>query len=376
MNENTERMPLMPPSPLSTFDSAPAAAAVRPQLKIGARTTQDVRVRKDEVYRWHDYQWRRALDAVKESLVERTCEAAIEACEAGVAGVIDTLVTSATAEANAAAEQTRAQAKIEKAELQAEMTQRQSVIDGLQADLLVERDRLKRMRKQLDTEVAARVRSESERDEARRESLRVLSVAESEMERLRAESDAQKAELSLARQQLDAAMAERSKLMATFQLVQRALSLGTSGELEVEDAGRDGVLRPGPPQEVRIEKSSVIAPALAGLASPPVADTQVAVGEAHPEAVEDIKQVLEQVKAIYDLDVNSDRSSAELVDSLTTRLRQARDVIVARSSLSERDAIALFEEQIDVMLDLMAGTSFGRHLSISAYAARGSVTST
>ena len=96
-----------------------------------------------------------------------------------MARVIDTLVKSATAEANAAAEQTRAQAKIEKAALQAEMTQCQSVIDRLQADL------------------------------------------------------------SLARQQLDAAMAERSKLMATFELVQRALSLRTSGDPAVEDAGCD-----------------------------------------------------------------------------------------------------------------------------------------
>ena len=315
MTENTERMPLMSPNPLFTIVSAPAAAAIRPQLKIGARTTHDVRVRKDEAHRLHDYQWRRTLAAIKESLVERTCEAAIEACEAGVAGVIDTLVKSATAEANAAAEQTRAQARIEKAELQAEITQCQSVIDRLQADL------------------------------------------------------------SLARQQLAAAMAERSKLMATFELVQRALSLRTSGDLEVEDAGCDWV-RPGPLQEVRIEKSSVVAPTLAGLASPPVADAQVAVGEAHPEAVENIKRVLEQVQVIYDLDVKSDRSSVELVDLLTTRLRQARDVVVARSNLSERDAIALFEQQIDVMLDLMGGTPFGRHLSIAAYAARGPVTST
>jgi hypothetical protein len=298
----------MSPNPLSTIVSAPAAAAIRPQLKVGARTTQDVRVRKDEGYRWHDYQWRRTLDAIKESLVERTCEAAIEACEAGVAGAIDTLVRSATAEANAAAEQARAQTQIETAELRAEMTQCQSVIDRLQADL------------------------------------------------------------SLARQQLDAAMAERAKLMATFELVQRALSLRTSGDREVEDAGCDAVMRPGPLQEVRTE-SSVVVPALAGLASRPVAETQVAVGQADPEASEDIKQVLEQVKAIYDLDVKSDRSSVELVDLLTTRLRQARDVILARSNLSERDAIALFEQQIDVMLDLMAGTSFGRHLSISAYAA-------
>ena len=296
MNENTERMPLMSPNPRSTIVSAPAAAAIRPQLKIGARTTQDVGVRKDEGYRSHDYQWRRTLDAIKESLVERTCEAAIAACEAGVAGVIDTLVKSATAEANAAAEQTRAQARIEKAELQAEITQCQSVIDRLHADL------------------------------------------------------------SLARQQLAAAMAERSKLMATFELVQRALSLRTSGDGEVEDAAFDEVMHPEPLQ--------------AALPSPPVVDAQVAVREAHPEAVENIKRVLEQVQAIYDLDVKSDRSSVELVDLLTTRLRQARDVIVARSNLSERDAIALFEQQIDVMLDLMGGTPFGRHLSISAYAAR------
>jgi hypothetical protein len=297
MTENTERRPLMSPNPLSTIVSAPAAAAIRPQLKIGTRTTHDVRVRKDEAYRLHDYQWRRTVDAIKASLVEHTCAAAIEACEAGVAGVIDTLVKSATAEANAAAEQTRAQAKIEKAELQAEMTQCQMVIERLQAELF------------------------------------------------------------LARQQLDVAMAERSKLMATFELVQRAVSLRTSGDREVEDAGKGGVMRPQPLQEV-------------GLASRPLAETQVVVCDADPEASEDIRQVLEQVRAIYDLDVKSDRSSVELVDLLTTRLRQARDVIVARSNLSERDTIALFEQQIDVMLDSMAGTSFGRHLSISAYAAR------
>ena len=243
----------------------------RPQLKIGARTTQDARVRKDEAYRGHDHKRRRTLAAIKESVIERTCEAAMYACEAGVAGVIETLVKTATAEANAAAARVRAEAKIEKTELQAELTQCQSVINRLQG------------------------------------------------------------ELSLTRQQLDAAMAERSK---------------------------------------RIEKSSVVAPAPAGPASPPIADTQVAVREAHPEAAQNIKRVLEQVRAIYDQDLNSDRSSAELVDSLTTRLQQARDVILARSSLSERDTKILFEQQIDVMLDLMVGTSFGRHLSIAAYAAR------
>jgi hypothetical protein len=371
MNEYAERMPLMP-SPFSRSDSAPGATAVRPHLRIGARTTQDVHVQKDEV--WHDYQWRRTLDDIKKSLVERTCEAAMEACEAGVAGEIDRLARSAAAEANAA-EQAHAQAKIENAKLQAEMAQRQSVIEGLQADLVVERDRLKYMREQLDGEVASRAQSESERDEARRESLRVLSVAESELERLRAESHAQKAELTLARQQLDAAIADRSKLVATFQLIQSALSLRTSGELELEDTGRDGV-RSAPLPEVPIEKSSDIVPEVAGPASPPSVETSVAIGEAHSEAVDNIKRMLEQVKALYDSNVNSDRSSAELVESLTTRLRQARDVLVERSSLTKRDTIEVFERQIDVMLDLTAGTSFGRHLSIAAYAVLEPVIST
>jgi hypothetical protein len=369
MNEHTERMSPRP-SPFSTIDSASAAAAVQPHRRIGARITKDQRVHKDEP--WHDYQWRRTLDDIEESLLERTCEAAMEACEGGVAGMIDTLVRSA-AEANAA-EQARAQATTETAKLQAEIAQRQSVIDGLQADLVVERDRLKYMRKQLDREMAARAQRESERDDARRECQRVLSVAESEMERLRGESDAQKAELTLAWQQLDAVMAERSKLVATVRCVQSALS-GTWGELDVEAAGPN-LVRPGPRQQVRIEKSSNIGPALAALASAPVRETPVAAVEAHPEAVEDIKQVLERVKAVYDLDVNAGRFSAELVESLTIRLREARDAIIARSILPERGAIALFEQQIDIMLDSTVDTSFARHLSIAAYAALEPVTST
>jgi hypothetical protein len=195
----------------------------------------------------------------------------------------------------------------------------------------------------------------------------LLSLTETELERLRAERDAQKAELSLAWQQIDVVMAERSKLVSAFKLVQRETSVGSAAPPEIRDAGRDG-MRPAPLQEGPIEKSSFVAPALASLVTPAVDDTQVTLGEAHREIVQDIEEVLEQVKAIYDLDLNSDRSSAELVDSLTARLRQARDVIMGRSSISERDTIALFEQQIDALLDSAAGSSFGRHLSISAYA--------
>jgi hypothetical protein len=297
-------MALNPRSPIDTG----RAAAFRPSLKIAARSTSDVRVRRDEGYR-HDYQWRRTLDAVKES----------------VAGAIDTFVTSASAEANAVAEETLAQATIEKVELLAEITRQQLVIQSMQADLIAARDKLQCMREQLATEVAARLRSESERD--------------------------------LAQQQLGDVFTERSTLMAATPSVQQPLCVETAGDVEIEDA-----------------VPAMACSELSGAAAPSVAN-QDSIADAHPAVAADIKHVLEQVKAIYDLDVDSNLSPAELIDSLTIRLRQARDVVVARSSIGEREAIALFDQQIDDMLFASAGT-FGRHLSISAYALGEPVTST
>ncbi|MBA2306192.1 MAG: hypothetical protein H0W08_26685 [Acidobacteria bacterium] len=378
----------MLPNQLSTTDSAPADGAPRAQLKVVARTTQDLHnlaqtaasaVINDEVYRSHG-QWRVTLDAVKATLagLERTCESAIEAQEAGVTGLIDTLVASATAEADAAAQQSRAQALIEMAELQAEIADLQTGVDGLKVDLQVERDRLQGINKQLDIELGARGRAESERDEARRECQQVVLAAASQAEGLRAECQAQKTELSLARQQLDAVRAERAKLMATFQSVQRALSLGQSGDmfLQTEDTGAD-LVRPAESylEDVRAENKPDTALGLAGLSSSPVDDALVALIEAHPEAVADVKQVLEQVEAMYCADLNAGRSPMQVVDSLTGSLRYARDVIVARSGLDECEAKMLFEQQIAVLLDLRAGTSFGRHLSISAYTSRKPVAS-
>jgi hypothetical protein len=79
--------------------------------------------------------------------------------------------------------------------------------------------------------------------------------------------------------------------------------------------------------------------------------------------------VLEQVEAMYDADSSSGRSPMEVVDTLTGSLRYARDVVIARWS-GECDAAALFDRQVATLLDSKAGTPFGRHLSISAYAAR------
>jgi len=100
------------------------------------------------------------------------------------------------------------------------------------------------------------------------------------------------------------------------------------------------------------------------------ADAPTTLPEKHPEVAVDIKRVLEQVKDIYELDLNSGRSGTELVDSLTGSLRYARNLIVARWHRDDCDAETLFESQMALVLDASAGTSFGRHLSIAVYELR------
>jgi hypothetical protein len=360
----------MRPNPLFTTGSAPTEApAAGTQLKIAARGKEDVRdlahtatsaVVTDEVRRSHS-EWCRTLDAVKETLanLERTCESAIEVHEAGVEGLIETLVGAADAEAVAAAQQTRAQAEIEIADLQ-------EALDRQQVDLQVERDMVKDANEQLDMERAARARAESERDEAQRVGQQIVSATESQMQALRAESDAQKAELALVRQQLETERAERSRLTATFQSVQRALSLGQSGDMALDSVTPVD----SRPQDRSADLRSDGAPARADLQSNPVAEAPVPVVEPHPEAVEHIKRLLEEAEAMYWTDLNSGRAPSEVVDRLTGILRYARDLVVGRWGSDDCDAAALFEQQIAVLLDSKAETSFGRHLSISAFASR------
>lgn len=343
----------MRPNPIFTTGSAPTEApATGTQLKIAARGKENVRDLSHG-------EWRRTLDAVKETLATlgRTCESAIETHEAGVAVLIERLVGSATAEAEAAAQQTRAQAQIEIAELQA-------ALDRQQADLQVERDTLKSANEQLDTERGARARAESERNEAQRVSQQIVSETESQVQALRAESDAQKAELSLVRQQLETEKAERSRLTATFQSVQRALSFAQSGDVALEPV----TPAESRPQDKPADLRSDAAPARADLQSSPVADAQVLVVEPHPEAVEYVKRLLDEAEAMYLADLKSGRSPVEVVDRLTGILRYARDLVVKRGGFGECDAARLFEQQITMLLDSKAETSFGRHLSISAYA--------
>ena len=369
----------MGPKLLATSDTTPPDAA-RPQLKLAARATEDARdlpdatsaAISDEVQRAHAA-WRQTLEAVKAAIagLERSCESAIEAHQGSAADLVDKLVAGARAGADEAAREARAEAQIEIAGLQGELAALKNAIDGLKEDLELERDRVKAISAQLDLEVAGRVRAESERDEARRVSQQAASAAESQARELRAESDARRAELALARQQLDAARAERSRLIATFDSVQRVLSLGQSVDgPDAQEAGRD-LVRPedGAPKDASPQNSIESAPSVAGPAAGP-SDAPGPDVEPNPEVIDDVRRVLEQVEAMYSADVNAGRSPMDVVDSLTASLRYARDVIVARWEPGDCDAEAAFDQQIAVLLELKAGTTYARHLSIAAYASR------
>lgn len=244
-------------------------------------------------------QWRHMLETVKETLagLEQACDSAIEAREADVAGVIGALVD----------------------------------------------------------------RAESDRDEQQRQCQQQVAAAEAEAAALRSEVQAQKLELATVLQQLDAAIAERTKLQETFRLVQRAMALGTAEGIALplhEDHRVEvPVAPPAPPDPV----------AAAPDATP---DPRSALMDAHPDAAADVSRVLDQVEAMYQLDLESGRSGIEIVESLTTSLRSARSLVATRWSSASLDAQLLFDYQMGLMLERQTGTAFGRHLGIAAYASR------
>lgn len=359
--------------------SAAQTDSERPTLRIAARPApagEDAppaaagRIRQ-EVSGWHT-EWRRTLETVRTTLagLEQACESAIDTQQAEAASLIDRLVQDAAADAaTAAATLERAQSEI--SDLQQGSMVLQATVEKVQAALSDEQDTVKRLNAQLELDVAARVRAETERDELRRECKDRVAAAEAQAEALRAKLQAQKAELSSALQQLDAAVIERSKLASTFRLVQRALALNVLENIAepAEDGARTADSRPEPDPHSR--------PADLGVAHATPATVVEAAADPHSpliaapvEAVEDVERVLAQIEVLYLEDVASGRSGLELADRLTASIRHARSVIASRWSAGDFDPQALFDHLIGLLLSREAATSFGRHLSIAAYSAR------
>ena len=88
--------------------------------------------------------------------------------------------------------------------------------------------------------------------------------------------------------------------------------------------------------------------------------------DAPPELVEYVKQLFEQIDAMYTAEQQV-HGSDELVDHLRANLRYARDVFERRVSSEGGAGRRLFEQELSARLDAHAATPLGRHLAVAAY---------
>jgi hypothetical protein len=83
--------------------------------------------------------------------------------------------------------------------------------------------------------------------------------------------------------------------------------------------------------------------------------------------LEHVKQMLDEIEAMYWADVESADRPAEVVERLTINLRYAWDLFTRRMASDGGSGAAAFEQQLSMLLDAKSTTSFGRHLSIAAH---------
>jgi hypothetical protein len=231
-------------NPLVTIPAIPTDGD-RPTLRIAARTTPV------------------AGDADPAVAPSTTHEAG--GWKADVAGLLERITAGAAADAAQAAAQARAQAQVQITELEQKIIALQSNMDSL------------------------RTSGESERSELQRQCRERVSAAESLVETLRAELAGHKAELLVVRQQLEAAIAERSKLTATFRLVQRALALTTTDGLpDMTDAAASTAASVETVSHQPSAEHAAAAPIIE--AAPKPDESPIVVINAPQEAIDDVRR--------------------------------------------------------------------------------------
>jgi hypothetical protein len=181
------------------------------------------------------------------------------------------------------------------------------------------------------------------------------------------------------RQQLEAEQSERTRLTAAVQSVQRALSLADVAQpaaaAPAQAATPQNDVQPAAAPAAAVREEFAAEPEIHVIEPDTPAPTRklelVASAsdapEPRPELVEYIRQLLDDVEAMYWADLESARGPSDVVARLTANLKYARDVFARRLEASDAGQINLFERQLMALLDTTSETSFGRHLSFSAY---------
>jgi molybdopterin converting factor small subunit len=234
-----------------------------------------------------------------------------------VSDLIQKLVAAATAEVEAAAQRTRAQAE-------AEISQLQRTIDRLKTELQAERDK--------------------------------LAAAFQELALVRAGT-------SKLNEQLEAERREKARFAATLETVRL---LVTDSEHPSPDH------TPVPPSDVA-EAHDELRDATTGV-PPEFAEFQSgdstalpAEPGAHDDAGAHLVQLLAQIEEIYRSDAESSQGTSEIVRRLAANLAYARDAFARRLEPGAGGDAQVFDRHLDRLLEMRAGTPFGRHLAMAVH---------
>jgi hypothetical protein len=306
-----------------------------------------------------------------------------------LSGVIDRLMTQATAEADAVRERTRAAGQIALEAAQAALEQQTRRNDALSESLLQSEIQVEELRVKLQaecehanaakeahqTEQSARARAEAAIDEAQTIREQIVSSYDSRLQAMQAELGAMRTESIGLKQQLEVAASERARLIAALRTVQQACASAQPGadipetRVPMEKTADDG----GPMHDFTRAAMQSRDDGTAPPAAPAVdrrlklvASSEVAPIAAPPHLVEYFNELFDQIEAMYRVDERA-HASVEVVDLLSANLRCAREVFVQRASSAGCNGATLFDQKLSAKLDEVGATSLGRHLAIAAY---------
>lgn len=313
--------------------------------------------------------------------------------ETELSGIIDRLMTGAVAEADAAVERVRAvghlaleagQASLAEQtrrndELTESLLQSEIQVEQLRESLRAECEQTKAARNVYEMEQTARARAEAANDEANDIHKEAVLAYEAKLHAAQTQLDAVRAELVGVKQQLEAEISERARLIGAIRIVQQACA-----SVESQKPQETG---PGTQEQPRTTTRVDHTPAADITAdavhqsddrrlpsATPASDRHlklVAPGEtatvaASPRLLEYFKELFAQIDAMYQVDQET-RASADVVGRLAANLRYARDRFMQRANTEGADGATLFGQQLSVKLDEVNGTGLERHLAIAAY---------
>ena len=322
-----------------------------------------------ELDRYHD-EWRRMFATLHETLspLSRLCKTASQREHPqhfpAVSALVDRLTAAAASETEAATKQAHAAAEMKVADAQAALGRLESELQSARATLQARGEELERER-------AAWADAQAAWEKARRDDQQAASAWCAQLHGVEAELQTTRAEFALVAQQLETERAERVKLAAALDAVQRALRFAEHHH--VSPPGSGDALEPDSP--VVAARASDDAPADEQTVPPSPQTRTLALvhpprpleAEGDPELTEYARELLTSAEAAYRADLESSLSPVLTVDRLTEHLRGARDRFVSRANSPSRDGSPLFKRHLLALLDSRWDTSFGRHLGIAVY---------